>query len=343
MFRRAVSIWLAVAGCAVHAAAWPQSNLMKQAQALFKPIPDTPPSLPGNPATPAKLELGRMLYFDPRLSENHSASCNTCHVIGMGGANLQATSPGHRLQHGSRNAPTIYNAVFDLAQIGDGDGKDPQPQAQEARSDPLEAGTTEEQVTEQLKGIPGYAVYFAKAFPAARDPVTFDNVRKAIAVFEATLITPGAPFDRYLRGDENALDAQQKAGLALFIGKGCSSCHNDINLGGRTSAPYVAAERPKAAHPPWDNGQLAVRGTISGKYVFRVPSLRNVSLTPPYFHLGNVWDLRDAVRSSQLGAPLTDDDVTRITRFLAALTGTQPAVMLPVLPPSVAETPHPHP
>ena len=344
MLRRAISIVLAMAGSAWHATAWSQSALMRQARDLFKPIPDTPPSLAGNPATPARIELGKMLYFDPRLSENHSTNCNACHMIGMGGASLVATSPGHRSQHGNRNAPTIYNAVFDVAQVGNEVASDRQQQVGGALVDPVEAGTTEEQVIEQLKGIPGYAMYFAKAFPGEHDPITFDNLRKAIAVFEATLITPGAPFDRYLKGDERALDSEQKAGLALFISKGCSSCHNGINLGGRMYAPFVAVEIPRPGPQlPWDNRQVVVRGTIGGNYVFRVPSLRNVALTPPYFSSGSVWDLHQAVRGSQLGAPLTDDDVTKITRFLGSLTGNQPAVMLPVLPPSVSEPSRPHP
>ena len=344
MLRRAISIVLAMAGCAWHATAWSQSALMRQARDLFKPIPDTPPSLAGNPATPARIELGKMLYFDPRLSENHSTNCNACHMIGMGGASLVATSPGHRSQHGNRNAPTIYNAVFDVAQVGNEVASDRQQQVGGALVDPVEAGTTEEQVIEQLKGIPGYAMYFAKAFPGEHDPITFDNLRKAIAVFEATLITPGAPFDRYLKGDERALDSEQKAGLALFISKGCSSCHNGINLGGRMYAPFVAVEIPRPGPQlPWDNRQVVVRGTLGGNYVYRVSALRYVAVKPPYFSSGSVWDLHQAVRGSQLGAPLTDDDVTKITRFLGSLTGNQPAVMLPVLPPSVSEPSRPHP
>jgi len=320
---------------------------MKQARDLFKPLPDTPPSLPGNPATPAKLTLGKMLYFDPRLSESHSISCNSCHMIGMGGVDLQETSLGHRWQHGGRNAPTVYNAVLDIAQFWDGRAKDLEQQAGGPLVNPVEMGTTEQHVVEQLRGIPGYAAYFAKAFPDARDAITFENVRRAIAVFEATLITPGARFDRYLKGDENALDATQKAGLALFINKGCAGCHNGINIGGATYAPFGVVERPGAEIlPPGDKGRFAVTKTASDEYVFRVPSLRNVALTPPYFHSEKSWDLQQAVAimgSSQLGAQLTDDEVAKITRFLTTLTGNQPSVVLPTLPPSAADTPRPHP
>lgn len=334
-------------GCLTAGQAWSQSALMKQAQGLFKPLPATAPPLPGNAATPAKVDLGKMLYFEPRLSESHSISCNSCHMVGMGGVDLQETSLGHRWQHGGRNAPTVYNAVFDVAQFWDGRAKDLEQQAGGPLVNPVEMDTTEAHVVEQLKGIPGYAVVFAKAFPGVTDPITFDNVRKAIAVFEATLITPNAPFDRYLKGDEKALDVKQKEGLALFINKGCTACHNGINVGGGMYAPFGVVERPGAdILPPGDKGRFAVTKTVSDEYVFRVPSLRNIVLTAPYFHTGKVWDLGQAVAimgSSQLGAKLSDDEVRQIEVFLGALTGDQPKVMLPVLPPSVATTPRPKP
>ena len=326
--------------------AWPQSAAMKQAQGLFKPIPATPPSLPGNPATPEKVALGKMLYFDPRLSESHVISCNSCHMIGMGGVDLQETSFGHRWQRGGRNSPTVYNAVFDIAQFWDGRASDLEQQAGGPLVNPVEMDTTEAHVVEQLKGIPGYAPLFASAFPG-EDPLTFANIRRALAVFEATLITPDAPFDRYLQGDEKALDAAQAEGLAQFIGKGCAACHNGINLGGGQYAPFGVVERPGAdILPPGDKGRFEVTRTVSDEYVFRVPSLRNVALTPPYFHSGKVWDLRQAVAimgNSQLGAKLTDPEVDAITAFLGSLTGRQPEVTLPTLPPSVATTPQPRP
>ncbi|SEI45290.1 cytochrome c peroxidase [Frateuria terrea] len=336
---------LALAG-ALSAPAWAQSDPMKQAQGLFKPLPTQPPAVPGNPASPAKVALGKMLYFDPRLSESHAISCNSCHMVGMGGVDLQETSLGHRWQRGGRNAPTVYNAVFDVAQFWDGRAKDLEQQAGGPLVNPIEMDATEKHVVEQLKGIPGYAPLFAKAFPGG-EAITFENVRRAIALFEATLITPNAPFDRYLRGDARALDARQAQGLALFIGKGCAGCHNGINVGGGQYAPFGVVERPGAEIlPPGDKGRFAVTRTVSDEYVFRVPSLRNVALTPPYFHSGKVWDLRQAVAvmgNSQLGAKLTDAEVDQITAFLGSLTGNQPQVTLPILPPSVATTPQPKP
>lgn len=327
--------------------AWSQTALMKRAQGLFKPIPATAPPLPGNAASPAKVELGKMLYFEPRLSESHSINCNSCHMIGMGGVDLQETSLGHRWQHGGRNSPTVYNAVFNVAQFWDGRAKDLEAQAGGPLVNPVEMGTTEAHVVEQLKGIPGYAAEFTKAFPGVTDSLTFDNVRKAIAVFEATLITPNAPFDRYLKGDDKALDANRKEGLALFISKGCVACHSGINVGGSMYAAFGVVERPGAEIlPPDDKGRFAVTRTASDEYVFRAASLRNIALTPPYFHSGKVWDLRQAVAimgNSQLGAKLTDDEVNKITDFLGSLTGDQPTVTLPILPPSVATTPRPKP
>ncbi|OZB58126.1 MAG: cytochrome C peroxidase [Lysobacterales bacterium 14-68-21] len=329
------------------APAWSQSDLQRQAQQLFKPIPSTPPALPGNPATPERVALGKMLYFDPRLSESHAISCNSCHMVGMGGVDLQETSLGHRWQHGGRNAPTVYNAVFDIAQFWDGRAKDLEQQAGGPLVNPVEMDTTEAHVVEQLRAIPGYVQAFAKAFPGGGDAITFENIRRAIALFEATLITPNAPFDRYLKGDAKALDASQREGLALFINKGCAACHAGINVGGAMYAPFGVVERPGAEIlPPDDRGRFAVTKTASDAYVFRVPSLRNVALTPPYFHSGKVWDLRQAVAvmgSSQLGAQLTDAEIDSITAFLGSLSGDQPKVTLPILPPSVATTPRPKP
>ena len=170
-----------------------QDDLMARARQQFQPIPTTPPELPGNPATPAKVALGKMLYFDPRLSASHTISCSSCHNIGLGGADAEPTSLGHRWQHGGRNAPTVLNAVFNKAQFWDGRAKDLEQQAGGPMVNPVEMASPAAHVAEQLKGIPGYGDAFAKAFPGESDPITLANAQKAIAVFEATLITPNAP------------------------------------------------------------------------------------------------------------------------------------------------------
>jgi len=202
-------------------------------------------------------------------------------------------------------------------------------------------------VTEQLRGIPGYVAAFKSAFPGEASPVTLANAQKAIAVFEATLITPNAPFDRYLKGDAAALNANQTAGLKLFIDKGCASCHNGINVGGGRYAPFGIVEKPGAELlPPDDKGRFTVTKTAGDEYVFKVPTLRNIDLTAPYFHSGRSWDLRQAVgvmASSQLGLPVSNEEAGKIVAFLGALTGDQPKIVYPVLPPSVAATPRPQP
>ncbi len=319
--------------------------LLATAQGLFKPIPAAPPALPGNEATPPKVELGKMLYFDPRLSASHSISCNSCHNVGLGGVDAQETSIGHHWQRGGRNAPTVLNAVFNTVQFWDGRAKDLEAQAGGPMVNPVEMASPSAHVAEQLAGIPGYVAAFRAAFPGEPNPITLANAQRAIAVFEATLITPNAPFDRYLRGDGAALDAIQKTGLRLFIDKGCAGCHNGINVGGGRYAPFGVVEKPGAEFlPPGDRGRFMVTKTPADEYVFKVPTLRNITLTAPYFHTGKSWDLRQAVAvmgSSQLGVQLTDDQIDAITAFLGSLTGEQPRIVYPELPPGVALTPRP--
>jgi cytochrome c peroxidase len=316
--------------------------LMQQAQGMFKPIPSTPPAIKGKAATPAAVDLGRMLYFEPRLSQSHNISCNTCHQIGLGGVDMLPTSIGHKWQKGGRNAPTVLNAVFNTAQFWDGRAADLMEQAGGPIQNPIEMGITHKHAVEMIKSIPGYKKLFTAAFPGQADPVTMGNVTQAIADFEATLITPNAPFDRYLGGEADALAADQKEGLKLFLDKGCAACHNGVNLGGGMYAPFGVMEKPGGdLLPPDDKGRFLLTKTASDEYVFKVPTLRNIDLTPPYFHSGKSWDLRQAVAvmgSSQLGIKLTDEETTKIVAFLHALTGEQPQVVYPILPPSTAAT-----
>jgi cytochrome c peroxidase len=332
---------------AVPAAASAADALMQAAQAQFKPIPAESPALPGNPASPAKVELGKMLFFDPRISASHAISCNSCHNVGLGGVDVAEKSIGHKWQRGGRNSPTVFNAVFNTAQFWDGRAKDLEEQAGGPMVNPIEMASPTEHVSEQLEGIPGYVTAFKAAFPGAARPVTLDNAQKAIAVFESTLITPNAPFDRYLKGDASALNANQTAGLKLFIDKGCAACHNGVNLGGGQYAPFGIVEKPGAELlPPDDKGRFTVTKTAGDEYVFKVPTLRNIELTAPYFHSGRSWDLGQAVgvmAASQLGLPVTDEEAGKIVAFLGALTGEQPKIVYPVLPPSVASTPRPQP
>lgn len=321
--------------------------LMAKAREVFKTVPASPPPLAGNAATPEKVELGKALFFDPRLSASHSISCASCHNLGLGGADAEPTSLGHKWQHGGRNAPTVLNAVFNTAQFWDGRAKDLEQQAGGPMVNPVEMASPEVHVAEQLKGIAGYGPMFAKAFPGEGDPITLANAQKAIAVFEATLITPNSPFDRYLGGQADALTPVQKEGLALFMDKGCSGCHSGVNVGGGMYAPFGVVAKPGAdLLPPGDKGRFAVTRSPGDEYVYKVPTLRNIALTAPYFHTGAVWDLKQAVGvmgSSQLGANLTPAEIDKITAFLESLTGEQPKVTVPSLPPSGAGTPRPAP
>ena len=325
--------------------AWGKDDVMKRAQGLFKPIPAKSPGLKDNTITPAKVDLGKKLYFDPRLSASQLISCNTCHNVGLGGADLQETSIGHGWQKGPRNAPTVLNAVFNIAQFWDGRAEDLKAQAKGPVQASVEMNNKPERVIATLKGIPGYPPLFRKAFPGQEDPVTFDNMAKAIEAFEATLLTPDAPFDRYLKGKRKALSRNEEKGLALFIDKGCVACHGGLNAGGSGYFPFGVTETPSAEiRPAADTGRFKVTNTASDNYVFRSPSLRNVALTQPYFHSGKVWKLKEAVAvmgSSQLGIKLTDDEAGTIAAFLATLTGRQPKVDHPILPPSVDTTPQP--
>ena len=322
-----------------------QGDLMGRAQAMFKPIPETPQEVAGVAMTPAMVELGKSLYFDPRLSESHNISCNNCHQIGLGGVDMLPTSIGHNWQKGGRNAPTVLNALFSTAQFWDGRAADLAEQAVGPIQNPIEMAISPEHAVTMLKGIPGYGPMFAAAFPGAAAPVTLTNVGAAIAAFEATLLTPNAPFDRFLRGDENAMNDQQKTGLKLFVDKGCAACHNGINVGGGMYAPFGVVEKPGADFlPPADKGRFQVTSTASDEYVFKVPTLRNIELTPPYFHTGKSWDLKQAIAvmaTSQLGQELNDEEVASIEAFLLALTGEQPQVTYPILPPSTVDTPRP--
>jgi cytochrome c peroxidase len=337
------------AAAALLLAAAPQArstgDVAKKARATFKPIPARAPDPRDNPSTPAKVELGRMLYFEPRLSSSQLISCNTCHNVGLGGADLQETSIGHGWQKGPRNAPTVLNAVFNTAQFWDGRAEDLKAQAKGPVQASVEMNAKPERVVETLRSIPGYAPLFARAFPGEKEPISFDNMAKAIESFEATLLTPGAQFDRWLGGEAKALGAAEMAGLAAFMTEGCTGCHAGVNVGGDGYYPFGVVESPSdEVRPPGDTGRFKVTNTAGDRYAFRAPALRNVAITQPYFHSGKVWKLEDAVRvmgSSQLGAKLDEAEVAGITAFLRTLTGKQPKVEYPLLPAGTDATPRP--
>lgn len=339
--RRLMYITVAVAALGGAAAA---DELRDAAAEVFKPLPSTVPAVKDNPVTPEKIALGKALFFDPRLSASGVFSCSSCHNLTTGGDDNMETSVGHGWQKGPRNAPTALNAVLNEAQFWDGRAEDLKAQAKGPVQAGVEMANTPENVVVTLNSMPAYVDWFKGAFPGEADPVSFDNMAKAIEAFEATLLTP-APFDAWLNGDDNAMTAEAKAGLQLFIDKGCSSCHSGVNVGGHGYYPFGLIEKPGSEIlPPGDKGRFAVTDTADDEYVFRAAPLRNIALTAPYFHSGKVWDLSVAVEimaESQLGEALKPEETTQIVAFLDSLTGTMPEVVLPVLPPETAATPRP--
>ncbi len=319
-------------------------ELMKRAQQMFKPIPTRAPVIADNSATPEKIQLGKTLFFDPRLSASGLISCNTCHNVGMGGIDFQETSIGHKWQKGPRNAPTVLNSVFNMAQFWDGRAPTLEQQAKGPVQASVEMNNTPDRTVETLKSMPGYVAMFTKAFPGQKDPVSFENMAKAIAVFEATLITPRSAFDQYLDGKVSALEAPEKEGLALFMDKGCGACHGGINMGGGGYFPFGVAAKPSSDIMKGDEGRSKVTGVKSDEYMFKAPSLRNIALTPPYFHSGMVWSLKDAVAvmaNAQLGISLNAAEIERVDAFLRSTTGAQPSIVYPILPASTDSTPKP--
>lgn len=332
---------ITLASPAVHA----KDDLMARAKQHFKAIPSVVPAVKNNAVTRDKVELGKMLFFEPRLSSSHLISCNTCHNLGMGGDDNLETSIGHGWQKGPRNAPTALNAVFNVAQFWDGRAEDLKAQAKGPVQAGVEMASSSTQVETTLKSIPEYVALFTKAFPGEKSPVTFDNMAKAIEAFEATLITPASRFDQFLEGNDKAMNRVEKAGLALFMDKGCVSCHSGVNVGGQGYYPFGLVKKPGAdILPTGDKGRFAVTKTAAEEYVFRAAPLRNIELTAPYFHSGAVWDLEEAVAvmgTSQLGTELKKNEVKAIAAFLRTLTGEQPKVEYPILPVSATTTPKP--
>jgi len=317
-------------------------ELLKKAKTYFKPLPKEIPAPKDNPTTKEKVELGKKLYYDPRLSLSGVISCNTCHNLASFGVDNVPTALGHKFLTGGRNSPTVLNAGFHIAQFWDGRAKTLEEQAKGPILAHVEmAMPNPDFVVLKLKTIPGYVKEFKKVFPNSPDPITYDNVAKAIAAFERTLTTPSR-FDKFLKGDTNALTKKEKEGLKLFIDKGCAGCHNGVAVGGGMFAKFGIVK----PYPTADLGKYKITKKEQDKFVFKVPSLRNIAMTYPYFHDGQVWDLKKAVKimgETQLGIKLTDDEADKIVAFLKSLTGKIPedALKLPVLPPSTPETPKP--
>ncbi len=296
------------------------------------------------PLTDAKIELGRMLYFETRLSKNHDVSCNGCHDLTKFGVDGRQFSKGHKGQLGGRNAPTVYNAGDHIAQFWDGRAADLEEQASGPVVNPVEMASDAARVEQTLSSIPEYVELFKKAFPDDPKPVTLANAAKAIAAFERKLVTPGR-FDKFLAGDANALTRAEKQGLKKFLELGCPTCHNGAAVGG-TSFQKLGLVEP---YPDLkDEGRFAVTKNEEDKFKFRVPSLRNVARTGPWFHDGSKKTLEDVVKTMarhQLGKKVSDAEAKEVAAFLNALTGELPKdyIRPPKLPKSTPTTPKPDP
>jgi len=292
--------------------------------AAFGPLPAVMESK-ANPLTEDKITLGRALYYETRLSASNEISCNTCHILTVDGADQRKTSIGHKKQTGKRNAPTVYNAAGHFVQFWDGRAATVEEQAKGPITNPVEMAMQDEKsVLAELRRVKWYQTQFKKAFPETPgDAITMDNLAKAIGAFERKLVTPSR-WDKFLGGDDSALTAEEKVGFKKFLDTGCNTCHAGVYLGG---AMYQKLGLAK----PWPNeddlGRHEVTKQDVDKMMFKVPTLRNVEKTGPYFHDGSVATLPEAVKlmaRHQLGKELSEADVASITTFLKALTGEIP-------------------
>lgn len=335
----------AAAPAQVEAAAKAAAVVVDKARlAMFQPLPEVMDN-PSNPLTEDKIHLGRMLYYDARLSKNQDVSCNSCHLLDKYGVDNLPFSPGHRQQLGGRNSPTVYNAAIHIAQFWDGRAGDVEEQAKGPILNPVEmAAPSEAYVEEVVASIPEYVELFKKAFPDDEKPLTYDNIANAIGAFERKLVTPSR-WDKYLGGDETALTDAEKKGFNTFYESGCMACHMGPGLGGQMFQKLGLVEPFPDLK---DNGRFDATQNEADKYFFKVPSLRNIAKTGPYFHDGSVASLEEAVTlmaKHQSGRNLDATQVGEIVTFLNALTGELPMeyIAQPTLPPSTDKTPKPDP
>jgi cytochrome c peroxidase len=313
--------WVVFSGGAAQAADAPKPGEVRaRAQAFFQPVPD---KMPGSEKDSAALvSLGRQLYFEKALSANNSQSCNSCHAVDQnrGGVDNEPTSPGAFGKRGGRNSPTVLNAGFHMAQFWDGRAADLAAQAKGPILNPIEmAMPSEAEVVKKLSAMAEYPKAFASAFPGQKEPVTYENIAQAIAAFERTLVTHDR-LDDFLKGDDQALTGAELKGIETFVSTGCIACHNGPLLGANS---YQKMGVVNAYANGEDLGRHAVTKSEDDKLKFKVPSLRNIALTGPYFHDGKAATLDEAVRQMawlQLGRKLEDADVKSIVAFLQTLT-----------------------
>ncbi|MGV8898498.1 MAG: cytochrome-c peroxidase [Burkholderiaceae bacterium] len=293
-------------------------------------------------SNPAMVELGKKLFFEPRLSRSGFISCNSCHNLSMGGTDNIKTSIGHKWQKGPINSPTVLNSSMNLAQFWDGRAKDLNAQAGGPIANPGEMAFTYEEAIGMLMSIPAYRTEFEKVFK--KDTMDIDQVTNAIAAFEETLVTPNSRLDQWLMGNKSALTKNELAGYQLFKSSGCTACHNGPAVGGNSFQKMGVVKPYKGTSK--SEGRSAVTGKDADRFNFKVPTLRNIELTYPYFHDGEATTLTQAVDIMgrlQLGRKFSIDENAKLVAFLKTLTGDQPKIMMPILPPSSDNTPRPQP
>ena len=304
-------------------------NLLSSAKNFFEPLPLVAENAE-NAITPEKVHLGKQLYYDTRLSKTGNNSCNSCHNLATYGVDNKATSTGDAGKNGERNSPTVLNAALHSTQFWDGRAKDIEEQAGMPIMNPVEMGIPHKDfLISRLAKVPEYKAQFEKVFPGEKNPVSYENLQKSIAAFERTLITP-SKFDKFLSGDLTAMNTEEKAGLKTFMDAGCTTCHNGPVLGGKMYQKFglLADYRSMTGSSTKDEGRKNVTKLESDKDIFKVPGLRNIVQTYPYFHDGSVADLDKAVfimGKVQLNKDLSDAELKSIHVFLNALTGEVPA------------------
>ncbi|MCF7988315.1 MAG: cytochrome-c peroxidase [Methylovulum sp.] len=304
----------------------------------WETLPTEAPAPAENPTTSEKVELGQMLYHDPRLSSTGTVSCASCHNTMLGGEDNRANSMGVNGQTGGRSAPTVWNSAFNKVQFWDGRAASLEAQAAGPVTNAIEMGMKSwDDVVARLKSIDGYQVAFEKAF--GKDAISKDNATKAIAAYERTLITPNSPYDKYVEGDKAALTLQQVRGMEKMSDLGCTGCHSGAAFNGAgmfQKFPMIANGYFEAQyHFKKDKGVAEVSKNPADENLWKVPTLRNIALTAPYFHNGSVKTLDQAVAimgQVQLGKDLSKADIADIVAFLNALSGEFPKQKMPVLP-----------
>ena len=324
-------------------------DLLTKAQGIFQPLPARAEIDAAQPLTEGQIQLGQQLWYEPRLSRGNTVSCNSCHNLASYGVDNMPTSQGYKGLFGGRNSPTALNAALLGSQFWDGRAVDVEEQAGGPLLNPVEmAMPSKEAVVAKIAHIPEYQKMFKDVYGDEKGQITFDNITHAIAAFERTLLTP-TRWDDYLKGNISALNEQERKGLKSFMDNGCIACHAGVTLGGNSFQKFGLVDGPYwkfTGSKKHDEGRFEVTQAEDDKYIFRVPGLRNVAMTYPYFHDGSVWELDKAVRimgQTQLGIQLNDQEVADITAFLKSLTGTVPtaALQLPILPASTAKTTKP--